>query len=143
MTVIVQCSDAWTKPGFKHQSGHGKQIFNALHDPVDNGAVQTHLRAYPHLARCRVRYGGKRIVFNLVSLILSGLFVGFLARWLYPASVHMSLAYTIVLGIGGSLVAGLAASWRDGRPWSEGFSRAGCIASVLGAMLLIFIGRHL
>lgn len=81
-------------------------------------------------------------VFNLLSMILSGLVIGLFARLFYPGSVPMGLGHTILLGIGGSLVAGLAASWRDGRPWGEGFSRAGCIASVLGAMLLIFIGRH-
>jgi uncharacterized membrane protein YeaQ/YmgE (transglycosylase-associated protein family) len=82
-------------------------------------------------------------MFNLISLIVSGLITGVLARWIYPGSVPMGLGHTILLGIGGSLVAGLAASSRDGRPWGEGFSRAGCIASVLGAMLLIFIARHL
>jgi len=86
--------------------------------------------------------GGKGAVFNLLSMILGGLITGLVARWLYPASLHMGLGKTILLGIGGSLVAGLAASWRDGRPWGEGVSRAGCIASVLGAMLLIFIARH-
>jgi uncharacterized membrane protein YeaQ/YmgE (transglycosylase-associated protein family) len=81
-------------------------------------------------------------MFNILSMILSGLLIGLFARFLYPGSVPMGLGHTILLGIGGSLVAGLAASWRDGRSWGEGFSRAGCIASVIGAMLLIFIGRH-
>ena len=82
-------------------------------------------------------------MFNLLSMIISGLITGLAARWLYPGSVHMGLGKTILLGIGGSLVAGLATSWREGRPVNDGFNRAGCIASVLGAMLLIFIGRHL
>ncbi|WP_353230877.1 GlsB/YeaQ/YmgE family stress response membrane protein [Novosphingobium sp.] len=82
-------------------------------------------------------------MFNLLSMIVGGLITGLLARFLYPGAVHLPLGQTILLGIGGSLLAGLAVSWREGRPWSEGFSRAGCIASVLGAMLLIFIGRHL
>lgn len=80
---------------------------------------------------------------NLISILLSGLLVGFAAQVLYPGPVDMGLGRTILLGIGGSLVAGLAASWRDGRSWREGFSRAGCLASVLGAMILIFLGRHL
>ncbi len=79
---------------------------------------------------------------NLLSMILSGLIIGLAARWFYPGSVHMGLFHTILLGIGGSLVAGFAASWRDGRSWGDGVSRAGCIGSVLGAMLLIFIGQH-
>jgi len=81
-------------------------------------------------------------MFNLLGMLISGLLIGIAARWFYPGAVHMGLAHTVLLGIGGSLLAGLAASWKDGRPLSEGFSRAGCIASVLGAMLLIFIARH-
>lgn len=81
-------------------------------------------------------------MFKVISLLISGLVIGFAARFLYPGSIHMGLGRTILLGIGGSLIAGLAASFSDGSPWSKGFSRAGCIASVLGAMLLIFIGRH-
>ncbi len=79
-------------------------------------------------------------MFRLISILLSGLFVGLAARYLYPGSVPMGLGRTILLGIAGSLVAGLAAGWgnREG-----GVSRAGCIASVLGAMVVIFIGRHL
>ena len=81
-------------------------------------------------------------MFNILSMILSGLFVGAFARFFYPGAVPMGIGHTIVLGIGGSLLAGLAASMRDGSPWRDGVSRAGCIGSVLGAMLLIFIGRH-
>jgi uncharacterized membrane protein YeaQ/YmgE (transglycosylase-associated protein family) len=43
---------------------------------------------------------------------------------------------TILLGVGGSLVADLAARHRIER-------RAGCLASVVGALALIFIARHL
>jgi uncharacterized membrane protein YeaQ/YmgE (transglycosylase-associated protein family) len=46
----------------------------------------------------------------------------------------------MLLGIGGSLLAGLIAS-RGGR--GDGVNRAGCLASIVGAMLLIFLGRHL
>lgn len=80
-------------------------------------------------------------MFKLISIVVSGLCVGLAARYLYPGSVPMGLGRTILLGIAGSLVAGLAAGWgsNDGGK----VSRAGCIASVLGAMVLIFIGRHL
>ncbi len=79
-------------------------------------------------------------MFKLISIIVSGLIVGLAARYLYPGAVPMGLGRTILLGIAGSLVAGLAAGWgrKDG-----GVSRAGCLASILGAMVLIFIGRHL
>jgi len=77
-------------------------------------------------------------VINIIGAIISGLFVGALARWFYPGAVEMGWLATIVLGIGGSLLAGLITS----RGSSE-FSRAGCLASLLGAMALIFVGRLL
>ncbi|MEJ2409043.1 MAG: GlsB/YeaQ/YmgE family stress response membrane protein [Novosphingobium sp.] len=77
-------------------------------------------------------------MFNIIGAIISGLFIGILARFFYPGAVYMGWVATILLGIGGSLVAGLVAS-RGQRD----FSRAGCFASVLGAMALIFLGRAL
>lgn len=79
---------------------------------------------------------------NIVSMIVSGLLVGLAARFLYPGLVEMGLVRTVLLGIGGSLLAGLAASWRGGHTLGEGVNRAGCLASVLGAMVLIFAVRH-
>lgn len=75
---------------------------------------------------------------NIISAIVSGLIIGVLARFFYPGAVHMSWIATMLLGIGGSLVAGLVTS----RGQSD-FHRAGCLASVLGAMALIFIGHLL
>jgi uncharacterized membrane protein YeaQ/YmgE (transglycosylase-associated protein family) len=73
---------------------------------------------------------------NIIGAVISGLLVGALARWFYPGTVDMSWLTTIALGIGGSLLAGLL-TYR-GR---EGFNRAGCLASILGAMALILLGR--
>ena len=81
-------------------------------------------------------------MFNLISIVLSRLIVGLAARFLYPGGVEMGLGRTILLGIAGSLVAGLATSWGSGDR-SAGINRAGCLASVIGAMVLIFIGRNL
>lgn len=81
-------------------------------------------------------------MFNIIGAIFSGLFVGALARWFYPGDVPMGWGMTILLGIGGSLLAGLITSSRSEHGVGEGFSRAGCLASVLGAMALIFLGRH-
>ena len=75
---------------------------------------------------------------NIIGAIVSGFLVGVLARYIYWGPVPMSLVATILLGIGGSLVAGLVTS-----RGSPGFHRAGCLASILGAMALIFIGRAL
>ena len=80
---------------------------------------------------------------NLISILLSGLIVGTLARFFYPGAVEMGLGRTILLGIGGALVAGLFASWRTGEPLGREFNRAGCLGSVVGAIVLILLGRTL
>lgn len=73
---------------------------------------------------------------NIIGAIVSGLIVGGLARWLYPGAVPMGWIMTMLLGIGGSLLASLIVS-RGGR----NFNQAGCLASVLGAMALILLAR--
>ena len=75
---------------------------------------------------------------NIIGAIISGLVIGVLARFLYPGAVEMGWISTILLGIAGSLVAGLVTS--RGR---ADFSRAGCLASVIGAIVLIFLSRLL
>ena len=78
---------------------------------------------------------------NIIGAIISGLIVGLLARFFYPGAVTMGWIATIALGIAGSLLAGLIASaFNGGR---GGFHRAGCLASILGAMALIFIGHRI
>ena len=73
---------------------------------------------------------------NILGAIISGLIIGALARFFYPGAVEMGWVATILLGIGGSLLAGIVTS-RGQRD----FSRAGCLASVIGAIALIFAGR--
>ena len=80
---------------------------------------------------------------NLISIVFTGLVVGVLARFFYPGDVDIGLLRTILLGIGGALLAGLFASWRSGGTFGNGVNRAGCLASVIGAMVLILIGRSL
>lgn len=75
---------------------------------------------------------------NIIGAIVSGLIVGILARFFYPGDVDLGFFATIALGIGGSLLAGLITS--RGR---KEFSRPGCLASILGAMVLILAGRLL
>ncbi|RKF22572.1 GlsB/YeaQ/YmgE family stress response membrane protein [Altericroceibacterium spongiae] len=75
---------------------------------------------------------------NVFSAILAGLLIGGLARLFYPGNVDMDWISTILLGIGGSLFAGLFTS-----RGSRDFNQAGCLASIVGAMALILIGRAL
>ncbi|RVU04330.1 GlsB/YeaQ/YmgE family stress response membrane protein [Novosphingobium umbonatum] len=78
-------------------------------------------------------------MFRILGTLMSGLFIGLVARWLYPGFVPMGVGMTILLGMGGSLFAEMVANrgvYGPPRP-------AGCLASVVGALALIFIGRHL
>ncbi len=77
-------------------------------------------------------------MFNIIGAIIAGAIVGALARWFYPGAVDLGWLNTILLGIGGSLLAGLIV--HRGRP---GIHRAGCLASILGAMALILVVRLL
>ena len=81
-------------------------------------------------------------MFNFIGAAITGLLVGLAARLLYPGIVPMGWIMTALLGIGGSLLASLVVGSRTGG-FNNGVNRPGCIASVLGAMVLIFIGRHL
>lgn len=79
---------------------------------------------------------GRRDVINIISAIISGLVIGVLARFFYPGDVDLGWIATILLGIGGSVLASLVAS-----RGSKEFSQPGCLASVIGAVVLIFLGR--
>ena len=79
---------------------------------------------------------------NVIGIIVSGLVVGALARFFYPGPVEAGWITTILLGIGGSLLAGLVTSSRTGGI-GGGVNRAGCLASVIGAIVLILVGRLL
>ncbi len=73
---------------------------------------------------------------GLITTIIVGLIVGALARFVMPGEQKMGWILTGLLGIGGSLLAGFvgqALGWyRVGQP-------AGWIASVLGAVVLLFV----
>lgn len=75
---------------------------------------------------------------NIIGAIISGLIIGALARFFYPGAVDMGWIATILLGVGGSLLAGFVVSRGQGD-----FNRAGCLASVIGAIVLILAGRLL
>lgn len=77
---------------------------------------------------------------GLIGTIVVGLIVGALARWLMPGEQKMGWILTILLGIAGSVVAGVIGRTLG---WYEPGQGAGWIASVLGAVLLLFIGGKL
>jgi uncharacterized membrane protein YeaQ/YmgE (transglycosylase-associated protein family) len=75
---------------------------------------------------------------HLLWMIIVGLIVGALAKLVMPGRDPGGLIVTMLLGVGGSVVAGLlgrAVGWyREGEP-------VGFIASVVGAVVLLAIYR--
>lgn len=77
-----------------------------------------------------------------IRMAIVGLIVGILARFLYPGAVHISWLWSIVLGVAGSYVAGLIGTAIHGNTDDQPLHPAGFIYSILGAILLIFVARH-
>jgi len=71
----------------------------------------------------------------LVGLIVGGI-IGALARFVMPGEQKMGWILTILLGIGGSVLAGFIGGALG---WYQPGQGAGWIASVLGAVLLLFV----
>jgi uncharacterized membrane protein YeaQ/YmgE (transglycosylase-associated protein family) len=82
---------------------------------------------------------------NILWTIIIGLIVGALAKLFMPGRDGGGVLMTIVLGVAGALIAGFI-----GRSlgWYANDQTPGIIASIIGAMLLLFIyrtfrrGRH-
>jgi len=77
---------------------------------------------------------------HVLWMIVIGLIVGALAKLIMPGHDPGGVIVTILLGIGGSLLAGLlgrAVGWyREGEP-------AGFIASIIGAIIILAIYRFI
>lgn len=75
-----------------------------------------------------------------VSMIVVGLVVGILARFVYPGAVPMGLIMSAGLGVVGSFLAGFVGSMLDKEPGTQ-LKPAGFVYSLLGALAVIFIAR--
>ena len=73
---------------------------------------------------------------GIVTTIIVGLIVGALARFVMPGDQKMGWILTCLLGIGGSLIAGYVG---QAMGWYTVGQTAGWIASVVGALVLLFI----
>jgi uncharacterized membrane protein YeaQ/YmgE (transglycosylase-associated protein family) len=71
----------------------------------------------------------------ILGLVVSGAIVGGLARLALPGPDPMSIGQTILVGIGGSFLAGIITGLLFGRP-------AGIIFSVLGATAIVALIRR-
>lgn len=73
---------------------------------------------------------------GIIGTIVVGLIVGALARFILPGAQAMGWIMTILLGIGGSLLAGYVG---QALGWYHAGQGAGWIASVVGAIVLLFV----
>ncbi len=73
---------------------------------------------------------------GIIVTIVVGFIVGLIARAIKPGDDNLGIIMTTLLGIAGSLIAGYGGSalgwYRPGEP-------VGWIASVIGAIILLFI----
>jgi uncharacterized membrane protein YeaQ/YmgE (transglycosylase-associated protein family) len=72
---------------------------------------------------------------GILTTIIVGLIVGALARFVLPGEQKMGWILTCLLGIAGSLVAGYVG---QAMGWYVAGEPAGWIASVIGAVVLLF-----
>ena len=73
---------------------------------------------------------------SYVWMAVIGFVVGLIARAILPGTQSIGIILTAVLGIAGSVIAGFAG---QAMGWYKQGQPAGWIASVIGAMLLLFI----
>lgn len=73
---------------------------------------------------------------SILGTILIGLVVGFIARAVKPGDDKLGWIMTAVLGVAGSFLAGYAGTAMG---WYRQGEAAGWIASVVGAVILLFI----
>ena len=77
---------------------------------------------------------------GIIGTIFVGLIVGAFARFLMPGEQKMGWILTGLLGIGGSVGAGFVG---QALGWYRAGQGAGWIASVLGAVVLLFVVENL
>lgn len=73
---------------------------------------------------------------SLLGTLIVGLVVGFIARALHPGKDDLGIIMTALLGVAGAFIAGYVGSALG---WYQQGQPAGWIASVVGAIVLLFI----
>lgn len=73
---------------------------------------------------------------SLLGTIIVGLVVGLIARAVHPGKDQLGIIMTALLGVAGSFVANYAGTALG---WYKPGDAAGWIASVVGAVVLLFV----
>jgi len=81
---------------------------------------------------------GEEVVMHIIWSIIIGFIVGIVARFLMPGRDPMGFIITTILGIVGALIATFAG---QAIGWYRPGQGAGFIASIIGAMILLFLYR--
>ena len=76
-------------------------------------------------------------------MLIVGIVVGAIARFIMPGVESMGLLMTGVLGIAGSFVGGFIARIFSKPPEGSPLHPAGIILSVIGALILLYAWNHL
>jgi uncharacterized membrane protein YeaQ/YmgE (transglycosylase-associated protein family) len=80
---------------------------------------------------------------TILSWAVFGLVIGLIARMLYPGRQPMGFIATMILGIVGSLLGGFISFAFGFHPEEGVFRGAGWIMSIIGAMIVVWIGLFL
>jgi len=82
------------------------------------------------------------MIMFILTLIIVGLIAGAVARFLVPGRDPMGIGATIVLGIVGSFVGGFLFDVLFQND-DDGFSPAGLVGSIIGAVIALLVYRAL
>lgn len=77
---------------------------------------------------------------QIIGTLFVGLIVGWIARFLMPGRQNIGLIMTSLLGVSGSFLASYAGQFMG---WYPAGATAGWIASVVGAIVVLFVYTRL
>jgi uncharacterized membrane protein YeaQ/YmgE (transglycosylase-associated protein family) len=84
------------------------------------------------------------VISTILYLLIVGLIIGFVARFLVPGEDPMTWWQTMILGIIGSLIGGFLGYIIFGFDEDEGFLQpGGIIGSLIGAIIALLIWRFI
>jgi uncharacterized membrane protein YeaQ/YmgE (transglycosylase-associated protein family) len=76
---------------------------------------------------------------HLLWMLIIGLIVGAIARFIFPGAEHMGLFVTSLIGIAGSYVGGFLARLFSRPPPGAPVHPTGLVMSVIGALVVLYL----
>ncbi|CAN5360465.1 GlsB/YeaQ/YmgE family stress response membrane protein [soil metagenome] len=80
------------------------------------------------------------MILNILGFLIFGLFVGAVARLIKPGKQNLSILMTLLLGIAGSLIGGVIASFIGSGDFFE-LNIIGGICAIVAAVLLVGVAE--